>query len=319
MITKDKKNIDFRWLGIPIITLLAACGSESDNKPDENTSLTDSYKIEYLPGMHGSVSGKTEFTLKVSDRSDVALTGLDVSIKPKMMMDSGNIHGTAYEEICNESVTSGEYDCTVYYLMPSTMMNGTSMGTWELKVMIGGDDGEYTFFNPAVTMAMGDTAQVRLKGQDDKISSSISETEARTYYLFKKALTGMTDNHDFEIFIAAKENMMDYPAIYAGATLSNGDMNHELSIVTMSVEVSTDAVNWTDAMDHGANGHHHGKWVASGISGLTEAEEATIYVKLTVEGEQKTTDGEFPNTLPATDDSNNNYAKFIVTPSNSGM
>ncbi len=319
--------------------------------PFAKTAMTDNYKIDYLPGMHTAVNGETEFTLKISDHNDTAQTGMAVSIKPKMNMD-GMVHGTAFEGTCSESATIGEYSCTVYYLMPSIMMNDRSMGFWELKVMVGGHDGEHAFFHPTVTMAMGDTAQVRLKGRNDKISSSINhdvgngtgndhsgdnmhaavrthpeddstnsmmnETEVRTYYLFKKSLTGMTGNHSFEFFVAAKENMMHYPAVSAGTTLNSGDLNHELSIVTMSVEVSTDAINWVTATDHDGHGHS-GQWVADNISGLTDGSEAVLYVRLIVEGEQKTTDGATPNALPATDDANNHYAKFIVTPGGSGM
>jgi len=297
--------------------------------PFAKTAMTNSYKIMYQLGMHPAVNGKTEFTLKVSDHDDTAQTGLAVSIKPKMNMD-GLVHGTAFEGTCSEGTTDGEYNCTTYYLMPSIMMSGRSMGFWELKVMVGGHDDEYATFYPSVAMAMGDTAQVRLKGHNDRISSSMShdgnssmdgmehETEGRTYYLFKEALTGTTGNHNLELFIAAKENMMDYPAVSVGATLNSGDLLHELSIVTMSVEVSTDAVNWVTASDHGSH-DHGGQWVATGISGLTDDTEATLYVKLVVEGEQKTTDGATPNALSATNDANNHYAKFIVTPGGSGM
>ncbi len=296
--------------------------------PFAKTAMTDNYKIDYLPGMQTAVNGKTEFTLKISDHNDTAQAGLAVTIKPKMNMD-GMVHGTAFEGTCSEGTTTGEYVCTVYYLMPSIMMNDRSMGFWELKVMVGSLDGEHVFFYPTVTMAMGDTAQVRLKGRDDKISSSINhgagntngmtnEAEVRTYYLFKKSLTGMTGNHSFEFFIAAKENIMDYPAVSVGTTLNSGDLNYVLSIVTMSVEVSTDAINWVTATDHGGHGHS-GQWVADNISGLTDGSAAVLYVRLVVEGEQKTTDGATPNALPATDDANNHYAKFIVTPGGSGM
>ena len=296
--------------------------------PFAKTAMTDNYKIVYQPGMHTAVNGKTGFMLKISDHTDTAQTGLAVSIKPKMNMDS-MVHGTAFEETCSETVTSGEYDCTVYYLMPSIMMSGLSLGFWELKVTVGPLDDEYVVFYPNVTMAMGDTAQVRLKGRDDIISSSLNHmgdgmggmtngTEARTYYLFKKSLTGENGNHSLELFIAAKENMMNYPAVSENITLNSGDLNYELSISTMSVEVSTDTINWITASDHGGHGHI-GEWVADGIDGLTNGTESTLYVRLTVEGEQKTTDGATPNVLPVTDDANNHYAKFIVTPGGSGM
>ncbi|MCF6235183.1 MAG: hypothetical protein L3J70_02205 [Gammaproteobacteria bacterium] len=332
MKTKERKVVHLRWLGVPLISLLAACGGSGGNDVQiddvsslsfSKTAMTDSYKLEYVPGMRGAINGQTKFTLKVSDLSGTPQEGLDVSIKPKMDMTE-MVHGTPFETTCNESDVVGAYDCRVYYLMPSVMMNGMSMGSWELKVMVGGHDGEYAYFYPKVTMAMGDTAQARLKGQNDKISSSMNhdsdmngngmqdETEARTYYLFKQALTGVTNNHSFEFFIAAKDNMMNYPAVSMGSTLSVGDMRHELSVTTMSVEVSSDANDWTFATEKEGQ---PGYWVASGIPGLTDGSQGTLYVKLKVEGEQKTTDGFKTNGLPASDDANNHFAKFNVTPS----
>jgi len=75
---------------------------------------------------------------------------------------------------------------------------------------------------------------------------------------------------------------------------------------------SSDANDWT--FDYGKRGQP-GYWVASGIPGLTDGSQGTLYVKLKVEGEQKTTDGFKTNGLPASDDANNHFAKFNVTPS----
>lgn len=311
--------------------------------PFAKETMTDSYYIEYVEGMHSAVNGKTSFSLSIEDHSGQAQTGLNVMIKPKMNM-AEMTHGTAFEQNCGESDTAGTYDCTVYYLMPS-VMHGQSMGFWELKVMIGGHDGEHAMFYPTVGMAMGDTAQVRLRGQDDKISAAMDhdhdaeddghgdhhssapsltirgmadmpeETESRTYYLFKRALTGEDNDHTFELFLAAKEDADHYPPVYTGATLNADSMHYELAISTMSVEVSTDAENWITAEE----GHHHGHWSASGITGLTHGVSGTIYVRLIVEGEQKTTDGLALNADALTEDTNNHFARFTVTPGGSMM
>ncbi len=305
--TRDASGLANNKIGIP---------------PFAKVAITDNYRVEYLPDMQGAVNGKTAFTLKVSDPNGTLQTGLDISIQPKMNM-AGKAHTAPFQATCSEGMSLGEYGCTVYYLMPSVMMNGMSMGFWELKVMIGDQESDQAIFYPTVTMAMGDTVQVRLKGQEDKIASSMKHgqnmmdnTENRTYFLFKNSLTGMDNNHTFEIFIAAKESMMSFPGVFTGATLSAGDIRHELSLTTLSVNVSSDAVNWVNATEkEGQPGH----WVASGISGLTQGTTGTLYVQLDVEGEQKTTDGNVPNDLPAADDANNHYAKFRVTPGNTGM
>ena len=316
--------------------------SELGVLPFAKETMTDSYYIEYVEGMHSAINGKTSFSLSIEDHSGQVQTGLNVMIKPTMNM-AEMTHGTAFEQSCGESDTAGTYDCTVYYLMPS-VMHGTSMGFWELKIMIGGHDGEHAMFYPTVGMAMGDTAQVRLRGQDDKISAAMDhdsedddghdhhhssapsltirgmedmseETESRTYYLFKRALTGEDNDHTFELFLAAKEDADHYPPVYTGATLNADSMHYELAISTMSVEVSTDAENWIVAEE----GHHHGHWSASGITGLSEGVSGTLYVRLIVEGEQKTTDGLALNADAVTEDTNNHFARFTVTPGGSMM
>ncbi|MFC1748379.1 hypothetical protein ACFL2V_06185 [Pseudomonadota bacterium] len=283
--------------------------------PFAKTALTENYKVEYVPGMHGAINGKTEFKLKISDSTATAVTGLSVGIMPKMNMSSMT-HSTPYEGCSESESVNGEYNCTVYYLMPSVMMGGASMGYWELKVMMGGSEGEKAYFYPTVTMAMAmaDTAQVRLKGQNDLIMSmgmgESGNTEERTYYLFKRQLSGMDDMRSFEFYVAAKESMMSFPPVYSGGTLS-ADTMYQLDLTNLSVDVSTDATNWVAATEVVG---YNGRWSANNLAGLTDGQQGTIFVRLMIEGEQKTTDGEVVNGLEATDDANNNYARFSVTP-----
>jgi len=125
----------------------------------------------------------------------------------------------------------------------------------------------------------------------------------RAYYLFNAGLTGMTGNHDLDLFVAAKESMMSYPPVFVGTTLSSGTAN-ELAVASMSVEVSTDASTWLPATDSG-NGH----WTVSGISGLTDGTAGSVYVRVTINSEQKTSDGMAPM-----GDGSNDYAVFTLTP-----
>jgi len=86
--------------------------------------------------------------------------------------------------------------------------------------------------------------------------------------------------------------------------LDSGDMIADLSVASMSVEVSNDGGStWIAATDSSNNGH----WSATGITGLTNGTAGTLYVKVTVNGEQKTTDGLAAGGL-------NDYASFTVTP-----
>jgi len=279
--------------------------------PFAKLALSDSYKLEYLPGMMGAMEGKTAFKLRVSNLADdTAATGLSISLMPMMHMASGMMHSSPTGG-CSESATPGEYDCSVYYLMASAMSNGMSMGYWQLKVMIGGMMGESVTFSPSVMMAMGDTAKVTLRGQTDSdmiagmaMGGGMAMAENRSYYLFKDSLSGTTGNHTLKLFVAAKESMMSYQAVSVGTVLNSGDATYELTVASMDVEVSSDGLNWVIASDDG-----NGYWTAAGITGLTNGSAASVQVRLTVNGEQKTTNG-----LSLASDGSNGYGTFTLTP-----
>jgi len=292
--------------------------------PFAKLAMTNSYKIEYLPGMMPTMAGKTMFQLRITDHSGTTplATGTAVTLMPMMHM-AMHMHSTPVSG-CEETATAGTYDCTVYYLMASSMMSGESMGYWELKVMIGGMMGESATFYPQVMMAMGNTPRVILKGQADKIMGMAmggmpATEENRSYYLFNDGLSGMGDNRTFDLFIAAKESMKSYPALAEGMTL-RGDMDpdvhaHDLNVVAVTVEVSTDATTW-DAVTVINNGNGH--WSATGITGLVNGEASMICARLTIHNgvadERKTTNGDLEN-------GPNGYSCFTVTPGSmmSGM
>jgi hypothetical protein len=264
--------------------------------PFAKVALTNTYKVEYLPGMMAASQGKTAFKIRVTNRSNGSpATGLTVSLMPMMHMAAMS-HSTPVD-VVTESATAGTYDCTVYYLMAS----GPGMGYWELKVMISGMMGDTATFYPNVGMAMGaNTVRTTLKGQND-IISSMTGTEKRSYYLFRDGLSGSTGNHTFNLFITAKESMMSYPAVSVGATLHD-DQSNAWTVNPMTVEASTDRSTWTAGTDN-SGGH----WSISGLSGLTDGQAGTVYVRIFVNTEQKTTDGNAPSGANA-------YATFAVTP-----
>ena len=77
------------------------------------------YKMEYIPGMMDAMQGKTEFTLRISDAGN-PVTGKMVMTMFVMNMEDRR-HSTPDID-CEESiVTAGDYECTVYYVMPSVM------------------------------------------------------------------------------------------------------------------------------------------------------------------------------------------------------
>jgi len=258
------------------------------------TGLTaGAYTVEYEPGMMDAMQGKTMFKLHITDDFGNAVTGTTVTTMFMMYMEDRK-HSTPDLD-CTESGTAGTYDCTVYYVMPSVMSTGDSMGFWQIKVMV---DMKTAVFYPKVMMAMGDTSRVLLKGISDTISM-MGEVVSRPYNIFRESLIGATGNHTFKVFIAPMEDMMSFPALYETMTL-----NSSFTVNTVTVQFSTDTTTWDDASYDG----NAGFWSLSGITGLTDgAEDQKVYVKLTVNGEQKTTNG---LTLDAT----NGYQTFNVTP-----
>ncbi len=267
--------------------------------PFGQVALTDSYRVEYIPGMMPAQMGKTSFTIRVRDRNTGnGVTGLMLSLMPLMHMATMG-HATPVDTIIDNG--DGTYSCRVYYLMAS----GPGMGYWELKVMIGmGMGGESATFYPAVGMAMGSaTVRASLKGQADLMGSMMG-SEQRTYYLFRDGLTtGATST--FNLFIAAKESMMSYPAISTMVTTTLHDqMNMPWSVTAVNVFASTDGSSWTSTP---AVETSQGHWAIGGLTGLVSGQTGTIYVKLNVNGEDKTTNGSAPSGANA-------YATFTVTP-----
>jgi hypothetical protein len=259
-----------------------------DNLVFNKVALTDSYKVEYIPGTMPAAQGKTTFQIKLTNRiGGAAATGKVITLMPTMFMP-GMSHSSPADTVV-ETSTSGSYDCTAYYLMSS----GPGMGVWELKVMIGM---ETATFYPAVAMTMGTTSNVKLLGISDTIGSMTGGTPSgRTYRLFNDGISGTTA----KLFIAAVNDsmMMTFPAVSVGTSLTG------LTVSTMAVDISTDKNVWTALTDDG-NGH----WSKAGLMTLPAA--TNLYVRLTINGEQKTTDGK---ALAA--DSSNGFQTFIVTPS----
>jgi hypothetical protein len=273
--------------------------------PFAKVSLTDLYKVEYVPGMMDPMQGKSMFKLRISGKDTGAPVSENVTLMLMMFMEDRE-HSTP-DLNCKESLTTaGEYDCTVYYLMPSVMATGDSMGYWQINVMDKANK-QSAMFYPQVMMAMGDTTRVALKGQagDDTIMM-MGEELSRTYNLFKESLMGITGNHTFEVFIAPMETMMSFPVLETGIALiidPAADPVTTFPINTVTVEFSTDETKWTTA-NNAVNGS--GIWSAS-IDGLTDGVEGNIYVRLRVNGVLKTTNG-----LDA--DGTNEYSFFKVTP-----
>jgi len=256
--------------------------TEIGTLPFAKVALSNSYKVQYVTGMMDASEGKTVIKVKISDLEGTAQTGLTPMLMPMMNM-AAHQHSTPKGSFVEDSEEAGTYIANIYFLMPSQMSSGISMGYWDIEIKIGD---ESAHFYPPVMMAMGDTAKVTLKNQNDKIPSMGGMDTPRSYYLFNNGLSTSGDNHDFSVVLASKESMMSFPLLNAGMTLNSNDENYELEINSISIEMSTDNNDWTVATSNGS-----GSWTASGLRGLSDDEDASIYVRLEVNDELKTDDG----------------------------
>ncbi|HEB81715.1 MAG TPA: hypothetical protein ENJ11_02515 [Gammaproteobacteria bacterium] len=276
---KGTDGLDSDQIGVPVFAKVA---------------MSASYRVEYIPGAMKAMEGKTMFTLRISDGSGAAVSGLTPKLMPKMHMASGMKHSAPTTGCTENAQTAGDYNCTVYYLMPSTMAGGMSMGYWELKVMP--DMSESVTFYPQVMMAMGDTPKVKVKGQTDVIKDMMGMDEKRNYYIFKDGLRG-TGPYTLTLFIAAKETMMDFPAVIVGNTLQSGMGGTPLLVSSVNVAVTANGTPVGNATDN-----TDGTWSID--LNLNSGVANTVEVELSVNGERKTSDG--------TDTGLN--GKFTITP-----
>jgi hypothetical protein len=295
----DMQNIFIQSL----VTFLSSTANLTELTPDliaplpfAKVALTDTYRVEYVPGMMAATQGKTSFSIKITKRSDgTPATGLTVSLMPMMHMST--MGHSAPVDVVSEN-PAGTYNCTIYYLMAS----GSGMGFWDLKVMISGGMGmgESATFYPSVAMAMGsDTVRTMLFGSDD-IVSSMSGTQYNKYYLFRDGPVSASAS-TLDLFIAHSENMMmDFVPVSLGSVLSSPTGN----ITAMTVQASMDN-SFTSPLSAVDNGNGH--WSVTGLTGLVSGQTSTIYVKLNVNSQDKTTDGKAPFGV-------NGYATFLVTP-----
>jgi len=272
--------------------------TELGNLPFAKTVKTASYQVKYVPGTMAAMAGKTMFTLEIRDLNGSPAVGVTPTITSMMHMDAMT-HSTPSAGCV--AASNYQYTCTLYYLMP-TAMKGVFMGYWDLAVSLPKGSGtETAMFYPNVKPSMADTPKVDLKGQTEKIMAAGGGSEARRYHIFKKSLTGSTGSHSLSLFVATRASMKSFPAVVTGTTYNTGS-TYAFTSTTVVVEVSTDKTTWATMTEQGA-----GVWSVTGLTGLTNGTAGKVYVRLTINGEQKTLDGK-------TVGSTNGYGSFSFTP-----
>jgi hypothetical protein len=266
--------------------------------PFGTVALTNTYRVEYIPGMMGASTGKTMFKIRITERtSGNPVTGLvgtnGLTLMARMHMSTMS-HGTPVDVITEDVAHPGTYNCTIYYLMAS----GPAMGFWELKVMIGMT--EAATFYPKVGMAMGvDTIVQRLYGPADIVVSGMSGTQYTKYVLFRNGTVAAATG-TLNLLIAHAENMMmKFVPASVGSVLVSPTGTVTSMVVTAATDTAfTSPISGVD----GGNGH----WSLA-VGGLSTGTTATIYIKMNVNGEDKTTNGAAAAGINA-------YTSFVVTP-----
>ena len=277
---------------------LAACGSLTDtadsttdtptptntdnstNTETDTSAATEPYSITYSAAME--LEGKSMFTINVKDKATgTAVADITPTFTATMTMTSGS-HSTPVKG-CSATNSSGDSTCTIYYVMASKMANGSSTGTWALKVTVGNQEAT---FNPDVMMATGDTAKAILKNNEDKIAGMTGDPETRKLFLFKESLMGTTGNHTFKLFLATRESMMMHPAVATGSKLKN-ETGTEWTVDPIVIEISTDNETTWSAMTEDGDGYFSKTEIADLVDGTT----GNIKLKLTINGNAYTTDG----------------------------
>ncbi len=231
-------------------------------------------------GVH--IVGPSVFTV-VAAESGAPVPGLNLSVTPKMHMDSGMVHSTPVDSVTDNN--DGTYTVTAYYLMPSMG------GYWEIEISANNSSAAIPV---TVTGSMMDRAI--LKGVSD-LFLNMGLSSVRNYYIFVDSVAGAAGSRDVSLFVATRENVMFHPAVYNGQTL-NDEAGTPWTINGLALEIYDASDAWVPLADNG-NGHYSAAGVNIGM---------TLHIRLKVSAdglayEQKTTDGAaFDGGLPTATD-----------------
>ncbi|MEH6347174.1 MAG: hypothetical protein V7785_18915 [Bermanella sp.] len=274
---------------------LGGCVLDESN---DNTSDADS-QYSFALTMGDITKGVAQVSVQVTDNEGNALPDSQISVTPLMNMTSGMKHGapvSAHSGTLNpvDSLTNtGEFTTTAYFLMPS-VMGDEPMGDWSIHVEF---EGESQKFDVTVNMSTADVKRLSGGELDQNPATDMNgdaTMESRTYYLFERTRMAMENMNSFEVFIAAREDMMNYAAVSTDTLLNEGVVDAELAITSVSVEMCnanqdcTVEDNWVMAM---AVEGETGVYKAMNL-GLVGDDSDEVEVRLNVNQALKTSNGE---------------------------
>lgn len=257
-------------------------------------SLTDNYRVEYIPPAGGDISGRDTFQFKISKRSDgTPATGLASNIVLTPLMVMGTMSGSStWQDAVTESATPGIYTGTVYYSMATT---GLDM-YWRLSIVI---SGETAVFYPTVAgLPAGNTISAKLSNNADKVGAS-----NRVYRIWRDGLSAGTGGYNLTVFVTSTDAGFALP-VYAGQQWTTPP----LTISSVDLAISSDGSTWTPLTPVGTTG----RYTAAGLA-LTAGSTSKYYLRLQINGTTYTTNGNAPdgNSNPAL---SNGFASFSLTP-----
>ncbi len=292
-----------KQLTIATLAAFALSGCELNDSGSNSDGSTGIYSFDLTLGE--VTKGVANVSITVTDNEGNALPDEEVTVTPNMQMadfpdgSKGMQHGTPFSSNSGELNEDGQFNTTAYFLMPS-VMGDMAMGDWSIEVAF---EGESKTFDVNVDMATSDVKKLIDDGdQIPKMTMDMSsvemdtqmEMESRTYYLFEQERMVMDNMNSFEVFIAAREDMLNYPAVALGTTLNEGVMGAALSITNVSVEMcnaindcAPQSVNWISAE---AVTEQAGVYKAMGLE-LVGDDSDEVEIRLTVNDSLKTSDG----------------------------
>jgi hypothetical protein len=262
--------------------------------PSGTLALTASYRVEYLPVFGGDLTAKEGFQLKISRRSDgTPVTGLasGVVITQLMVMTSMSSSST-WPNAVIESAEPGTYLATLYYSMATA---GLDM-YWKLSVAIGTETA--VFYPRVAALPAGNTVSAKLSSSLDQVGGS-----NRTYRIWRDTVIQSVAGYDVTLFLSSTDAGKTLP-VYAGALWNTP----QLVLESVKIEVSSDGSIWSPLTPLG----NSGRYLAAGLS-LTPGSARTLYLKLQINGNSYTTNGNLPDGNSDLSKSNA-VAAFSVTP-----
>lgn len=285
------------------LAALTLSGCELDDSDSNSEATAGTYSFDLTLGEVDK--GVASVTITVTDNEGNALPDENVTVTANMQMadlpdgNEGMQHGTPFSSNTGSLNEEGEFNTTAYFLMPSAM-GDMAMGDWSIEVAF---EGERKTFDINVNMSTSDVKKlIDNEDQIPKMTMDMSsmevdsqmEMENRWYYLFERKRMVMNNMNSFEVFIAAREDMLTYPAVAVGTTFNEGVMGAALSITNVSVEMcnainecAPQSVNWVSAE---AVAEQAGVYKAMGL-GLIGDNSDEVEVRLTVNDSVKTNDG----------------------------